>query len=82
MWLQWTFSTGAALRSSSPSCTRFLRQGARWINRSSGMGASSLRLVRVGGGYWRVLLGIWLKQTFGVGPFRDLRRQRLREQSR
>jgi len=46
------------------------------------MGASSLRLVRVGGGYWRVLLGIWLKQTFGVGPFRDLRRQRLREQSR
>ena len=53
-----------------------------WINRSPGMGASSFRLVRVGGGYWRVLLGLWLKQTFGVGPYRDLRRQRLREQGR
>jgi dolichol-phosphate mannosyltransferase len=53
-----------------------------WINRSPGMGASSFRLVRVGGGYWRVLFGLWLKQTFGVGPYRDLRRQRLREQSR
>ena len=53
-----------------------------WINRSPGMGNSSFRLVRVGGGYWRVLFGLWLKQTFGVGPYRDLRRQRLREQSR
>ncbi len=53
-----------------------------WINRSPGMGTSSFRLVRVGGGYWRVLLGLWLKQTFGVGPYRDLRRQRLREQRR
>ena len=53
-----------------------------WINRSPGMGTSSFRLVRVGGGYWRVLLGIWLKQTFGVGPYRNLRRQRLPEQSR
>jgi hypothetical protein len=53
-----------------------------WINRSPGMGASSFRLVRVGGGYWRVLLGLCLKQTFGVGPYRDLRRRRLREQGR
>jgi len=52
-----------------------------WINRSPGMGTSSFRLVRVGGGYWRVLFGLWLKQTFGVGPYRDLRRQRLPEQS-
>jgi dolichol-phosphate mannosyltransferase len=52
-----------------------------WINRSPGMGASSFRLVRVGGGYWRVLLGIWLKQTFGVGPYRDLRQQPSRAQT-
>jgi dolichol-phosphate mannosyltransferase len=45
-----------------------------WINRSSGMGASSFRLVHVGGGYSRVLLGIWLKQVFGIGPYRTLRR--------
>jgi dolichol-phosphate mannosyltransferase len=52
-----------------------------WINRSPGMGASSFRLVHVGGGYWRVLLGIWLKQTFGVGPYRDLRQQPSRAQT-
>jgi dolichol-phosphate mannosyltransferase len=45
-----------------------------WINRSSGMGSSSFRLVRVGGGYWHVLLGMWLYQVFGRGPYRDLRR--------
>jgi dolichol-phosphate mannosyltransferase len=45
-----------------------------WINRSRGMGASSFRLVHVGSGYSRVLLGIWLKQVFGVGPYRTLRR--------
>jgi len=52
-----------------------------WINRSPGMGASSFRLVRVGGGYWRVLFGLWLKQTFGVGPYRDLRQQPSRAQT-
>ena len=51
-----------------------------WINRFPGMGTSSFRLVRVGGGYWRVLLGIWLKQVFGAGPYRDLRRHPLPEQ--
>jgi hypothetical protein len=52
-----------------------------WINRSPGMGASSFRLVRVGGGYWRVLLGIWLKQMCEAGPYMDLRRQPTREQN-
>jgi SAM-dependent methyltransferase len=49
-----------------------------WINRSPEMGASSFRLIRVGGGYWRVLLDIWLKQVCGAGRYRDLRRQALR----
>ncbi|PYX05662.1 MAG: glycosyl transferase family 2 [Acidobacteria bacterium] len=52
-----------------------------WINRSPGMGASSFRLVRVGGGYWRVLLGIWLKQTCDAGAYVDLRRKPTREQN-
>jgi SAM-dependent methyltransferase len=47
-----------------------------WINRTPGMGASSFRLVRVGGGYWKVLVGLWLNYAFGVGPYRDLGRQR------
>ena len=46
-----------------------------WINRSAEMGASSFRLIRAGGGYWRVLLDIWLKQVCGAGRYRDLRRQ-------
>jgi dolichol-phosphate mannosyltransferase len=46
-----------------------------WINRSPGMGSSSFRLIQVGGGYWRVLLDIWLKQVFGAGPYRDLHRR-------
>jgi dolichol-phosphate mannosyltransferase len=45
-----------------------------WINRSPGMGTSSFRLVRVGGGYWHVLIGMWLYQVFGTGPYRDLKR--------
>ena len=47
-----------------------------WINRTPEMGTSSFRLVRVGGGYWRVLVGLWLKCAFGIGPYRDLGRQR------
>jgi dolichol-phosphate mannosyltransferase len=46
-----------------------------WINRSPEMGRSSFRLIRVGGGYGRVLLNIWLRQVFGAGPYRDLRRR-------
>jgi len=38
-----------------------------WINRTPDMGSSSFRLVRVGGGYWQVLLGLWLKTVFRFG---------------
>jgi dolichol-phosphate mannosyltransferase len=41
-----------------------------WINRTSDMGASSFRLLRVGGGYWRVLGRAW---TGGFAP-RELAR--------
>lgn len=43
-----------------------------WINRTPGMGSSSFRLVRVGGGYGRVLLGLCLKRLFNRGPYRRL----------
>jgi dolichol-phosphate mannosyltransferase len=52
-----------------------------WVNRSPEMGISAFRLVRVAGGYWRVLLSLWLKQTCGVGPYRDFRRQPSRPQN-
>jgi dolichol-phosphate mannosyltransferase len=51
-----------------------------WINRSPEMGTSSFRLIRVGGGYWRVLFDIWLKQVCGAGRYRDLRRRAFDEQ--
>ena len=35
-----------------------------WINRTPDMGMSSFRLVKVGGGYWQVLLRLWLKTVF------------------
>jgi hypothetical protein len=43
-----------------------------WINRTPDMGMSSFRLVRVGGGYWRVLYRLWLKCVLGVGAYRGL----------
>ena len=43
-----------------------------WINRTPDMGTSSFRLMRIGGGYWQVLLGLWLKHALGVGPYREL----------
>jgi dolichol-phosphate mannosyltransferase len=43
-----------------------------WINRTSEMGASSFRLVRVGGGYWRVLWHLWLGKVFRVGRYKSL----------
>src|SRR5215213_5177453 len=43
-----------------------------WINRTPEMGSSSFRLMRVGGGYWRVLFRLWLKKRFGIGPYRSL----------
>ena len=45
-----------------------------WINRTPGMGTSSFRLARVGGGYWRVLFRLWLRAVFGIGPYRSLER--------
>jgi dolichol-phosphate mannosyltransferase len=46
-----------------------------WINRTPGMGVSSFRLVNVGGGYWNVLIGLWLRHIFGIGPYRELARR-------
>ena len=46
-----------------------------WINRTPGMGVSSFRLMNVGGGYWKVLVGLWLNHMFGIGPYRELTRQ-------
>ena len=43
-----------------------------WINRTPDMGASSFRLLRVGGGYWQVLWNLWRKAAFGAGPYRSL----------
>ena len=45
-----------------------------WINRTPGMGISSFRLMQVGGGYWTVLGGLWLRYAFGSGPYRLLSR--------
>jgi dolichol-phosphate mannosyltransferase len=36
-----------------------------WINRTPDMGISSFRLVKVGGGYWQVLLKQWVKSISG-----------------
>lgn len=47
-----------------------------WIDRTPGMGASSFKLVTVGGGYWRVLLGLALKRWFNRGPYRALMRSK------
>lgn len=38
-----------------------------WIERTPGMGTSSFRLARVGGGYVQVLFRLWLKTIFGIG---------------
>jgi len=34
-----------------------------WINRTPDMGVSSFKLVKVGGGYWQVLLRLWMKKV-------------------
>ena len=46
-----------------------------WIGRAPGMGTSSFRLRGAGGGYWQVLMGLWLKRAFGRGPYKDLTRR-------
>jgi dolichol-phosphate mannosyltransferase len=50
-----------------------------WINRDPGMGVSSFRLAKVGGGYWRVLFNLWRKPPATVNgasasPTRTARR--------
>jgi dolichol-phosphate mannosyltransferase len=37
-----------------------------WINRTPDMGASSFRLIKVGGGYWQVLLRLWMQTVLGT----------------
>jgi hypothetical protein len=32
-----------------------------WINRTPEMGVSSFNLIKVGGGYWNVLIKLWVK---------------------
>jgi glycosyltransferase involved in cell wall biosynthesis len=44
-----------------------------WINRTPDMGLSSFNLARVSGGYWQVLLHVWLKATLGRGRYQGLR---------
>jgi SAM-dependent methyltransferase len=44
-----------------------------WINRSFDMGASSFRLLRVGGGYAGVLLNTLRARLLGTGPYAGLR---------
>jgi hypothetical protein len=46
-----------------------------WIGRGIDMGVSSFRVLKVGGGYWRVLYRLWLWRLFNAGPYRTLRRQ-------
>jgi dolichol-phosphate mannosyltransferase len=43
-----------------------------WIGRRIDMGTSSFHLLKAGGGYWRVLRGLWLKRFLGVGRYRAL----------
>jgi dolichol-phosphate mannosyltransferase len=43
-----------------------------WIGRGTDMGTSSFRVFKVGGGYWRVLRGLWMRRFLGVGRYRAL----------
>jgi dolichol-phosphate mannosyltransferase len=54
-----------------------------WIGRGVDMGVSSFRVMKVGGGYWRVLYRLWLWRFLKTGPYRDLtRRPGVTEQQR
>lgn len=46
-----------------------------WIGRGVDMGVSSFRVLKVGGGYWRVLYRLWLWRFLRAGPYRTLRRR-------
>ncbi len=50
-----------------------------WIGRGVDMGVSSFRVLRVGGGYWRVLYRLWLWRFLKTGPYRALRHQQPRD---
>ncbi|HEX2861324.1 MAG TPA: glycosyltransferase [Lacunisphaera sp.] len=47
-----------------------------WINRTPGMGVSSFKLARVGGGYWEVLRDLWRSRISARGPYRRLRERK------
>jgi glycosyltransferase involved in cell wall biosynthesis/SAM-dependent methyltransferase len=44
-----------------------------WIGRGLDMGVSSFRILKVGGGYWRVLYHLSQLRFLKVGPYRTLR---------
>ena len=46
-----------------------------WIGRSLDMGVSSFRILKAGGGYWRVLYRLLLWRLLRTGPYRALRRR-------
>jgi glycosyltransferase involved in cell wall biosynthesis len=46
-----------------------------WIGRGFDMGQSSFRILRVGGGYCRVLYRLWLWRVLKAGPYGALRRR-------
>ena len=46
-----------------------------WIGRGLEMGVSSFRVLKVGGGYWRVLYRLWLWRFLKTGPYAALRRR-------
>jgi dolichol-phosphate mannosyltransferase len=46
-----------------------------WIGRGIDMGVSSFRVLRVGGGYWRVLYRLTQLRFLKVGPYRTLGRR-------
>ena len=47
-----------------------------WIGRGFDMGESSFKVLKAGGGYWRVLRRIWLRRFFGVGAYRGVKSER------
>ena len=46
-----------------------------WIGRGVDMGVSSFRVIKVGGGYWRVLYCLWVWRFLKAGPYAALRRR-------
>jgi hypothetical protein len=53
-----------------------------WVDRTSGMGRSSFRLARVGRGYLRVLLHLWMHRVLRRGRYRGLARRRAMRSTR